>query len=295
MKQQLQMSGKCQECEPCSDDPINLSTLNRGDSMNILPSIAARTFRLAVGILTGFAAMLPMHAVTLPADTTFPVVFTRGIDAKRVKPGEAITAKTMQLVTLTNGEQLPKGTTVLGHVVAASSLHFDDAPYAVQKPSSLEIRFDSLTENGQQMPVIVSVRALANAVESWTAEAPHYMDEDDHVGTMELIGGGQYSPLDKKVMSDDQDNIIGYNKSRGVYARLFSANYVGQQAGFHCEGTKTEQAIGIFSPQACGIYGFSTVSLSQSNTDGTFRLTSTHDSVKLYAGSTALLEVQPSR
>lgn len=266
--------------------------------MNMQPSFFTRSTRalaLSIGMVAGFAVLQPLHAGTLPPDTTLPVVFTHGIDARKATPGETITAKTMQVVVLPGGEQLSKGTTLVGRVVAANPFHFDDTPYAAQQPSTLAIRFDSLMQSGQQVPISVSVRALANAVESWTAEAPHYLDEDDHVGTMELIGGGQYSPLAKKVTSDDQDDIIGYNKRYGVYARLFSANYVGQQGSFHCKGTQTEQAIGIFSPQACGVYGFSTVSLSQDAADGTFRLTSTHDSVKLYAGSTALLEVQPSR
>ena len=263
--------------------------------MTMHSSFLMRTLRYSVGFLTGLAALLPLGAANLPPHTTLPVVFTHALDAKKARQGEAVTAEIMQTVVLPGGKQIPKGSLLLGHVVAANAFHFDETPYAAQQPSALEIHFDSLREDGQQTPVFVSVRALANSVESWRAEAPHYLDESDHVGTMELIGGGQYSPLDKKVVSDDQGDIIGYNKKQGVYARLLPADYNDNKGTHHCEGTQTEQAVGIFSPGACGIYGFSTVWLSQNDADGTFRLASTHGSVKLYAGSTALIEVQPSR
>jgi hypothetical protein len=254
-----------------------------------------RTLRNSITLAGLVGAVMSAHALTLPAQTTIPVAFVHSIDARKAKAGDVVTAKAMQQVELSGGETIPKGTLLVGHVVEASAFQFDETPYAKQKPSLLAIQFDKLVEKGTETPVHITVRAVANAVESWDAEKPTYLDESDHVGTMYLIGGGQYSPLEKKIVSSDEDEIVGYNKKHGTYARLFSADYAGKQGTLHCDATQSEQAIGIFSPQACGAYGFSTVSLSQDTQTGAFRLTSTHDTVKLYAGSTALVEVQPAQ
>ena len=99
-----------------------------------------------------------------------------------------------------------------------------------------------------------------------------------------LIGGAHYSPVDKHVTYGPEDDIVAYNKKQGVFAHLLPA-------GASCPGTQTEQAVGVFSPDACGLYGFGSVHLSE-DANGTFRLASTHRTVVLYAGSAALLQVQ---
>ena len=55
---------------------------------------------------------------------------------------------------------------------------------------------------------------------------------------MYLIGGGQYSPLAKKIVSSDADEIVGYNKNHGTYARLFAEDYAGKQGTIHCDATQ---------------------------------------------------------
>ena len=61
----------------------------------------------------------------------------------------------------------------------------------------------------------------------------------------------------------------------------------------HCEATSTEQSSGIFSANACGVYGLDADSMAANGStgDGTFTLESRRQSVKLYAGSAALLQV----
>ena len=235
------------------------------------------------------------NAVTLPAQTTLPIAFTHTVDAAKARNGDVVTAKTMQAIILPGGETLPKNTVIEGHVVGAKAFNFDETPYAKQQASELSIQFDKVVDHGTATPIVVSVRAIANAVEAWNAEKPHGTDESDSVGTMELIGGGHYSPISNKVYSSDDEDIIGYNKKHGVFARLLPADYAGKQGEFSCEGTQSEQAVGIFSPEACGAYGYSSVSISNGPTEGSFRLASTHSTVKLYSGSAALIEVQGTR
>ena len=82
------------------------------------------------------------RAITLPGETAIPVIFTHTIDSGKAKAGDVVTAKTMQVVVLPNGEQLAKGSLVTGHVVEARPFKFDETPYAAQQPSYLSIQID---------------------------------------------------------------------------------------------------------------------------------------------------------
>ena len=77
------------------------------------------------------------------------------------------------------------------------------------------------------------------------------------------------------IQSEDGDTI-GYNRKNGVFARLIASG--------SCSGTDTEQSIGIFSPDACGAYGFGGDYLADTGRDGsgTFTLALRGHSAKLY-------------
>jgi hypothetical protein len=238
---------------------------------------------LSLGLLACAALAPASQAITLPGQTTIPVIFTHTVNSGKVKAGDAVTAKTMQVVLLPKGSQIPKGTLVTGHVVEAHPFKFDETPYAAQQASYLSIQIDGIMDKGTPSPVTTSVRALANASAVEEALTPQGIDESDSLGTMVLVGGAHYSPIAKRITAGSDDDIVAYNKKQGVFARLLSG-------GFGCAGTQTEQSVGIFSPDACGLYGFVSDSLSENG--GSFRLQSTHHTVTLYAGSAALLQVQ---
>src|ERR1700760_296069 len=211
-------------------------------------------------VVLGCAAFIPMaRATTLPSETAIPVIFTRTMDSGKAKPGDIVTAKTMQVVVLSNGEQLARGTLVTGHVVEARPFKFDETPYAVQQPSYLAIQIDHVGNE----PVATSLRARATALAAQEALMPHRTDESDSLGTMVMLGGAHYSPIAKRVTDGPDDDIVGYNKKQGVFARLLPG-------GAACSGTQTEQSVAIFSPDACGLYGFVGEHLSAKS--GTFRL-----------------------
>ena len=234
---------------------------------------------LSLGLL-GCTAFVPSGgAATLPGETAIPVIFTHTVDSGKAKVGDAVTAKTMQVVLLPNGNQLAKGARVTGHVVEARPFKFDETPYAAQQPSYLSIQIDHVANE----PVTTSLRALATALAVGEALTPQGTDESDSLGTMVLVGGAHYSPIAKRVTDGPDDDIVGYNKRQGVFARLLPG-------GAGCEGTQTEQSVAIFSPAACRLYGFVGEYLSAK--DGSFRLESTHRTVTIRAGSAALLQVQ---
>ena len=236
--------------------------------------------------LLGSVAMVPAsRAITLPAQTTIPVVFTHTENAAKAKAGDVVTAKTMQVVLLPDGNQIPKGSLVIGHIIEARPFKFDDTPYAVQQASYLAIKIDQVVDKSGPSSVAASVRAMADPISAQEARSPHGVDETDYPGTVTLVGGAHYSPIDKHVTDGPDDDIVAYNKKQGVFAHLLPG-------GASCPGTQTEQSVGVFSPDACGLYGFASVHLSEDSASGTFRLASTHHTVVLYAGSAALLQVQ---
>lgn len=235
--------------------------------------------------LSGFGENAGMMSpASLPAGTTLPVAFVKSIDANDSHVGDAVMAKTIQVVKLPNGAVIPKGTRVEGHVVGIQAFHFDATPYAHQKPSMLSIHFDVLEAAHSSIPIDLSVRAIASPVDSRDAAYTHGIDETDHVGTRTLIGGTSFSPLEKMIASGDGD-AIGYNRKDGVFARLIASGT--------CSGSDREQSVAIYSPDACGVYGMRGDYLADNGRDGsgTFTLAEKGHSVKLYAGSTALLQV----
>jgi len=106
-----------------------------------------------------------------------------------------------------------------------------------------------------------------------------------------LIGGVEYSPFDKMIL-DGHGDVIGYNRKQGVFARLLTPDDPTSNTSLNCSSTSTEQSLAIFSPNACGLYGFGGVSMPHAGRSGTgtFTLVARGRSMKLYAGSTALLQ-----
>ena len=233
---------------------------------------------------------------SLPQATAVPVRFVHSVDAKKAKAGDTVTAKTMQVILLPGGASIGKGTVVVGHVVAVRPFHFDPTPYAHQSPSLISIHFDKLQEGDSVIPVNLSVRAIADTMDSREAAYPHSNADADPLGMMTLIGGTSYSPLERMIQSDDGD-AIGYNRKGGVFARLIASGSSGRGTSIHCEGTDSEQSVAIFSPDACGVYGFAGDYILESGQDGsgTFTLAVRGRSEKLYAGSTALLQVTQAK
>jgi hypothetical protein len=199
----------------------------------------------------------------------------------------------MQEIVLPDGQILAKNSALVGHVVEARSYVFDPTPYAVQRPSSLSVHFDSITTGGVAIPVALSVRALAGARSSAEAAAPHELLDTGIAPTMIQIGGDSYSPAGKIVMSQEGD-VVGYNRKAGVFARLIAGDYSSIYSSYSCEPTSVEQSVAVFSAGACGLYGFSDkdyISENGRGDGGTFRLEAIGHNAELSAGSTALLQV----
>ncbi len=248
----------------------------------------------------GGCISLGAYAQRFAPTTAIPVTFTHSIQAGRARPGARIFAKTMQDVLLSNGGVMPAGSAVVGHVVQSEAFHANPVPYAPQIPSVLSIHFETLASNGSEVQVNLTARAIAGPVAAHEAAIPHYRDESDTTGTTVLIGGSSFSLLDNTVTSLNGD-LDGYHRRQGVFARLLASRSHDSDSTIRCDATSAEQSVGIFSPDACGLYGLNTVSMTTNGTANethgatndvaTFVLESTRRTVELYAGSAALLEV----
>jgi hypothetical protein len=221
---------------------------------------------------------------SLPSQATLPIVFTKTVSADHSKAGDVVYAKTTQVAKLTNGEVIPSGTEVVGHIAAATAFVYDKTPYARQKESVLAIHFDFVRVAGHDVPLNVTMRAMADPLTSWEARKPKSSDLDS-LGTVTQIGGDQLVPSQEEVV-DPNGDVVAYNRGNGVYAHLIA------RAG--CDGGSTEVSVGIYSASACGLYGFTDVAareLGSSSSPSTLSLISTHTSPKVWRNSTALLEV----
>jgi hypothetical protein len=199
-----------------------------------------------IGLLLRAPCAIAATQTKVPPGTAIPVRFVRSVDAKRARCGDRVIAKTLQIVFLPGGQRLPKGTLLVGHVVDAQPYHFDPEPYAHQKASSISIHFDLIVNGDLNLPVNLSVRALANTFESQWAPRPHYHDETDGAGTMILIGGAEFSPFDQTVR-DDSGDVIAYNRKGSLFARLLPSDDPVSKTRPNCSSTSTEQSVAIFS------------------------------------------------
>ncbi len=225
----------------------------------------------------------------LSPGTTLPIQFERSIDSSHVHAGDAVAAKTTQVVKLDNGEVLPAGARVTGHVLAARGFAFDKTPYARQSASTLTIHFDSIQAKGETLPLRVYVRAIADPFAVWDSERPQATDMDP-LSTTTQIGGDLVVPSQKEVTSQDGDTV-GYKRHGGVYAHLISATGNGPAT---CDASDTEQSMGHFSASACGLYGFTDVTMLDAGNgadSSTLTLSARRRSAKIWAKSEALLEV----
>lgn len=255
--------------------------------MTCFPIFTAAVF--LIGSVASQARPPATSPEAFPPGTAIPIRFTRTVDANKIKPGDRVYAKTTQVVSLGDGAILPQGSEIIAHVVQADPFTFDKAPYANQKSSTLSIRFESISDRGHLIPISVYVRALADPFATWDSQEPPPSDEDP-LGTTTQVGGDQVTRSQKEVRSMNND-VVGFNRRNGVYAHLLPATGNSPEG---CDATHTEQAVGIFSASACGLYGFSGMTLQHTGRTPDLSLlvlTSSRHAAQIHANSSALLEV----
>ena len=225
---------------------------------------------------------------TIPAGTVLPVELNSSLNAGKDKPGNRITGTIKQDVPLPDGARIPQGSRIIGHVISAASA-------TAGSPSRLSLRFDQVEVKGQQISVVTHLRALASMTEVFEARMPtnawdDYGTSTSDWNTIQVGGAGVYRG-NGQVVSGDQ--IVGRSTDYGaVTAKLVAAPARGCHGGGEVEAR--EQALWIFSPWACGVYGLYDVRIAhagRSSPVGQIELESSRD-VRVSGGSGWLLRVE---
>jgi hypothetical protein len=206
------------------------------------------------------------------------------LDAKKDKPGETIEGKTMQEVSLSSGGTIKRRSRVVGHVVAVNKAG----------GSRIVVQFDRLEDEGREVSLSVSLRALASMESVSQAQNPLNADST-YLGadswTTRQVGGDIVNRGRGLVGSDS--GIVGKWTGSGVWGKLMPAPDRGCPP---TDGNDQEQALWVFSTSACGVYDSRALKLThagRTNPAGQIVLESQQD-LRLRGGSGWLLLVNAS-
>ena len=227
-------------------------------------------------------------AQEIPAGTVIPVMLQAKLDARKAKTGQKIQARVMQDVPLPSQTRIRTGTKLVGHVVEVVR------PSATSG-SRIVISFDRLTMNGAAVPVTTSLRSLASMMDVFEAQMPttafadRGTSESDWV-TVQIGGDVVYRGAGIVVSPDNQ--VVGKASDRGDVTGKMLASRDGGCRGA-VAGNDREQALWLFSPSACGAYGFENLKITHPGRHdpvGQIVLESDRN-VRLLGGSGLLLRV----
>lgn len=204
-----------------------------------------------------------------PGGTVFPVMTSSTVDSAKSKPGDKLLGKLMQDVVLTSGERIRAATRIEGQVVETSAGPGGGARVVV--------RFDRLIAGKKEFPIRVSLRALASMQDVFSAQLPEGTFDEYGTSisdwTTVQVGGAAVYLGDGTVR--DAMEIVGRAPAWGIVtAKLMPAPKRGCAANT-VEG-EHEQSLWVFSPWACGTYGFDGMNIAhRGNTPplGTIELT----------------------
>jgi hypothetical protein len=224
----------------------------------------------------------------IPRGTILPVVLRSAFSFDKVKAGQVVHGDIAQDVPLGNGAKIHKGAKVQGHIVEVT-------PAANGPGDTVKIQFDKVNVDGQWVPVVTNLRAIAGFMTVMQAgnpvEAPGEGDVYDWL-PKEQIGGDTVYGVGGTVQSADSSKIVGKYVGNGLVGQASA------REGTPCRGpvdnNNNPQALWVFSSGACGIYGIEHLSIEHAGrTDpvGTIVLASDARNLKLRDGDGLLLRV----
>ena len=219
----------------------------------------------------------------LQAGVTLPVAVGRTLRAGKVKPGTVVVVKTTQRVPVSEDAYLNRGAVVRGEVVTSDAGDRTEA-----HPAKLTIRFTQLGYKGMAVPLETRAVAMANLM---------YVD-----GTfLPLMGGADRGNSSEASWTTAQvggqqvvrSGWIGPVVGRGLVT-VGRADYYGVyslpvQLGGE-DGVMVPLAIGVFSTNARGLYGYDEGTQLESS-GGLITITNPMGRAVIRAGDHLLLEV----
>jgi hypothetical protein len=227
-----------------------------------------------------FAAILGLlapgaFAQNVPVGTVVPIMLTMTLDSSKARPGDRVTGKIMEDVPLPTGERIPEGSKVFGHVAEVQTQNGDS-------PALLSLQFDKIVFHGHEVAVRTNVRALASMMAVSEAQVPLFEPDTTPKSAVMLapVGG------EAAFRPDNPEKSRGFVRFSGDLA---------PGCGGRIDRDGGTGALWVFSPYACGVYGFGKgliiVSDGSAEPAGSIVLAS-QKVVSVHAGSGWLLRVE---
>ncbi len=215
--------------------------------------------------------------VKLSVGTTMNAVLNSSIDSRKLKVGDAVSARTMDAVKLDGKIVIPKGAKLIGHVTQASARGKGDAT------SVVGIKFDkAVVKKNEELGVNLWIRAIAAEprVGFQNGPDPNAMASP---GTAAAAG----SPMKSATAPIPTPARVGDNGNS-------NAGGSGMPAGSSGTGEGGLNPNGEFSANSRGVYGLDGLSLNTdaSNVDEGSLITGSGKSVQLDGGTRLLLVAQ---
>ena len=235
--------------------------------------------RAAIALLS--LAVIP--AKSIPDGTVIPIMVGTSLNSDEDAPGKAIDGRVMQDVPVPGGK-IDKQSRVTGHVVSVFK-------QGASGPGMV-VKFDTLQDEGHVVPMTTGLLAVASMLSVASAQSPISTNSDvDPMSqwVTRQIGGDIVRRGAGKAFS--REGVTGrWLAETAVIIKLTANPQAGCPGG---DGYDREQAVWIFSSDACGAYGLKNTKVENSGAQlplGEIRLTS-KENVKIAGGSGWLLIV----
>ncbi len=230
----------------------------------------------------------------IPAGTILPLELRSSLNTQKMRVGQVLNARIMQDVRLTNGYTIHAGAKVVGHVVEVLSP-------TDRRGAQLSFQFDTLEYSRHRAHVrahiTTNLRALASMMEVEEAQLPKSGPDrgtSQNAWTTEQIGGDVVyrggGPVTNAL------RVVGKPTANGVLVRVASKPGTKCRSDINGNGNSNDQpqALWLFSADACGTYGFSSLTISHAGRTaplGQITLTASRGDFNVRSGSGLLLRV----
>jgi hypothetical protein len=228
---------------------------------------------LAVLLLSAAFAV----AQQIPMGTVMPVMTTTTIDSAKSKAGQVFVGKVMSEVPLATGDAIPEGSKVYGHVVEVSRS---------ATGIKLALSFDRLVVRRESFPVSANLRALAGMMRVFESQVPVFEPDGAPRSAMLFAPVGGEAAFRPDNPEKSWKSVVRFKAEPAPGC----GNRIDEEGG--------TGALWVFSPYACGVYGFGhSVSIARDGREyplGRIELASTSQRIEVRAGSGWLLRVASS-
>jgi hypothetical protein len=239
------------------------------------------------------SAQSDRSSATIASGTEINAALSAPVDAKKVQPGDEVTARTTEAVKAQGKTIVPKGAKLVGHVTRASARGKGDAE------SALGITFDrAILKNGQEIALSGSIQALAsadNAASAGGAELDTMADTGASTGGRAMSGGrgalgGVTSTAGGTVgaVTNTAGNATSSVNGAANSTARATSGVAGAATGATIGGVTSS---GQFATNSHGVFGLNGLNLNaagSNSTEGSV-ITSTGKNVRLDSGTRMLI------